>query len=305
MAEMHCAFVTGGDGFVGSHVVRQLLARGVRVRALTRSGAAATRPDLPDGVEWVTGDLLEPAGWREQMHGCDAVFHVAAFYSPRPADAPTMHAVNVSGTRNVMQAAAASGVTRVVHTSTVGVVGRPADGSLPDENTPFNLWSTGSEYVRSKWLGEAAALLWTRRGLDVVVVQPTAPVGAGDTKPTATGQRFADFVAGRRPDYPTGGMNLCPVQDIAVGHILVAEQGQAGQRYILGHHEGNLSEGAFLALLSEVSGLPVPAAAQRSGGRRPSSLTADPGRAIEELGLPQSSLRAAFADAVATYRRIA
>lgn len=214
-----------------------------------------------------------------------------------------MHAVNVTGTGNVLQAAAAAGVKRVVHTSTVGVVGRPADGSLPDEHTPFNLWRSGSEYVRSKWLGEAAALLSNRRGLEVVVVQPTGPVGDGDSKPTATGQRFVDFVAGRRPDYPTGGMNLCPVADIAAGHILAAELGQPGQRYILGHHAGNLSEDAFLALLADVSGLATPPPVKRSGGRRPSSLTADPSRAIAELGLPQSSLRQAFADAVAYYRR--
>lgn len=301
MVELNCAFVTGGDGFVGSHLVRQLLLRGVQVRALTRRGAAG-RDGLPNEVEWVTGDLLEPDAWRGRLSGCDVLFHVAASYSPRPEDARQMHAVNVTGTRHVMQAAAAAGVSRVVHTSTIGVVGRPADGSLPDERTPFNLWRTGSEYVRSKWLGEAAALLWNRRGLEVVVVQPTAPVGAGDTKPTATGQRFVDFAAGRRPDYPTGGMNLCPVQDIAAGHILAAELGQPGQRYILGHRAGNLSEEAFLALLSEVSGLPAPPAAARTSGKRPASLTADPSRAIEELGLPQSSLREAFAAAVATYQ---
>ncbi|MEZ4771253.1 MAG: NAD-dependent epimerase/dehydratase family protein [Caldilineales bacterium] len=299
---MRCAFVTGGDGFIGSHLIRQLLARGVSVRALTRSGAAATRADLPAGVEWVTGDLLEPAGWRERLRGCDVGFHVAALYSPRPEDAARMYAVNFTGTRHVLEACAAADVARVVHTSTVGVVGRPADGSLPDENTPFNLWSTGSEYVRSKWLGEAAALLWSRRGLDVVVVQPTAPVGAGDHKPTATGQRVVDFLAGRRPGFPTGGMNVCAVQDIAAGHILAAELGQSGQRYILGHVAGNLSEEEFLALLAEVSGQPAPAPVARSAGRGPASLTVDPRRAVRELGMPQSSLRQAFADAVTFYR---
>lgn len=301
MAELRRAFVTGGDGFIGGCLLRLLIERGVEVGALTRRGAAG-RDDLPDGVHWVAGDLLAPEGWRERLHGCDVVFHAAALYSPRPEDAGQMHAVNVSGTRHLLAAAAAAGVPRVVHTSTIGAVGRPADGSPPDETTPFNLWSGSSEYVRSKWLGEAAALLWNRRGLAVVVVQPTAPVGAGDRKPTATGQRFVDFLAGRRPDYPAGGMNLCPVQDIAAGHILAALRGQPGQRYILGHREGNLNKEEFCALLASVSGLPAPPAADRRA-RRYLSLTANPGRAVAELDMPQSSLRQAFQEAAAFYRR--
>jgi dihydroflavonol-4-reductase len=253
-------------------------------------------------VTWVQGDLLEPAGWAERLRGCDALFHVAALYSSQPADAPALYAVNVGGAQALLAAAAEADVSIAVHTSTIGTIGRPLDGAPAYEETPFNLWPGASDYVRSKWLGEAAALWWNQRGLPLVVVHPTAPVGAGDRKPTATGQRIVDFLAGWRPDYPNGGMNLCPVADIAAGHLLAAQRGQPGQRYILGHAAGNLDEAAFLALLAQASGQPIAPPIARQAGRRPLSLTANPRRAIEELGLPQSDLRQAVAEAVAYYR---
>jgi dihydroflavonol-4-reductase len=296
-------FVTGAAGFVGGHIVRQLCAAGVRVTALARAPQAALPPELAalPGVAWIQGDLLEPAGWAERLRGCDALFHVAALYSSQPADAHALYTVNVGGTQAALAAAAEAGVQVVVHTSTIGTIGRPGDGSLADEDTPFNLWPTASDYVRSKWLGEAAALWWSQRGLPVVVVHPTAPVGAGDRKPTATGQRIVDFLAGRRPDYPSGGMNLCPVVDMAAGQLLAALRGHAGRRYILGHAAGNLDEAGFLALLALASGMSTPPA-QRRFPQRPLSLTANPHRAIGELGLPQSDLGQAVAEAVAFYR---
>ena len=310
MAEhtIRTAFVTGAAGFIGSHVVELLIERGVQVRALVRNGSLqqpAANALAQDNVELIIGDLLAPDGWRDRLRGCDTVFHIAALYSARAEDAPRLYEVNVDGTQAILQAAAAAGVQRVVHTSTIGAIGRPAGGELADEDTPFNLWPSASDYVRSKWLGEAAALLWHRRGLPIVVACPTAPVGAGDRKPTATGQRIVDFLAGRRPDYPAGGMNLCPVDDIAAGHLLAAQIGLPGRRYILGHASGNLQEADFLALLAEASGLAVPSPVERPAGRRPLSLTADPSRAIRELGMPQSDLKAAFSEAIAYYRTIA
>jgi dihydroflavonol-4-reductase len=298
------AFVTGAAGFVGGHVVRQLSAAGVRVTALARVAPEMLPPELAGlpGVSWVQGDLLAPAEWAARLRGCDVLFHVAALYSSQPAGAPALYAVNAGGTQALLAAAAEAGVQIVVHTSTIGTIGRPLDGAPADEETPFNLWPTASDYVRSKWLGEATALWWNQRGLPVVVVHPTAPVGAGDRRPTATGQRIADFLTGRRPDYPSGGMNLCPVTDIAAGHLLAAQRGQPGQRYILGHAAGNLDETAFLALLAQASGQPIPPPVEGQTGRRPLSLTAKPQRAIDQLGLPQSDLRQAVAEAVAFYR---
>jgi dihydroflavonol-4-reductase len=299
------AFVTGAAGFVGGHVVRVLRAAGVRVTALARAPHDALTPELARlaGVEWVQGDLLEPDGWAGRLLGCDALFHVAALYSARPSDAPALYQVNVRGAQAALAAAAAAGVQIVVHTSTIGAIGRTADGAPANEGCPFNLWPVASDYARSKWLGEAAALWWwSQRGLPVVVVHPTAPVGAGDRKPTATGQRIVDFLAGQRPDYPGGGMNLCPVDDIAAGHLLAAQRGQPGRRYILGHAAGNLDEAGFLALLAQASGLPIPLPASQPASRRPLSLTANPQRAVAELGLPQSDLAAAAATAAAFYR---
>jgi dihydroflavonol-4-reductase len=295
-------FLTGGNGFVGGHVARALVAAGARVTALVRPGSSlGALADLPVAV--VRGDLARPADWRETLSGCRVCIHLAALYAGADR-AEDMMAVNVDATAALLAACAAAGVARVVHTSTIGTAGRPADRGLPDEATPFNLWDQASGYVRSKYLGEQVARAWNGAGLEVVIVKPAAPVGAGDARPTVTGRRIIAALRGQVTPYPAGGINHAPVADIAAGHLLAAERGAPGRAYILGHREGNLDHAAFLRLVAEAAGAPMLRAPRRTvnSGSLPDALTADPARAISELGMPQGSLRAAFGEAVAWFR---
>jgi dihydroflavonol-4-reductase len=239
-----------------------------------------------------------------------------------------MYEINVRGTRSVLEAARRAGVPRAVHTSTIGTIGQPAGGALATEVVPFNLWDSASHYAKSKYLGEVVALNICRMGLSVVVVNPCAPVGPRDIKPTSTGQRIVEYLRGKKPSFVAGGINFVAVDDVAEGHVLAAERGRAGERYILGHADGNLCLPQFMDLLADVSGAPKrstkkmdrarrtfsravaamrgPVTRRRAGsgsqGHRPAALTCDPSRAIRELGLPQTPLRTAFAEAVAWFR---
>lgn len=299
-------FLTGGNGFVGGHVARALAAAGAHVVALVRPdsplGALA---DLP--VEIIRGDLTQPSTWTGALNDCAFCFHVAALYAGS-ATADAMYAVNARATGALLAACVRAGVARFIYTGTVGTVGRPTrQDELPDEETPFKLWDQSSHYVRSKRLGELLALAWNGSGLDVVIVKPTAPVGPGDGEPgrspSATGRRILQALQGGAVSYPPGGVNHAPVVDIAAGHLLAAERGRAGATYILGHREGNLDQAAFYRLVAQAAranGLPVPRqrVTKSAGGL---ALTADPTRAVRELGLPQSDLATAFAEAVAWY----
>lgn len=307
------ALVTGATGFVGMWVARLLLEEGTQVRVLVRPGS--DRRNLAGlDVEFVEGDLLDPESLADALAGCDELYHVAALYSSREEDAPLMYEVNVGGTKALLKAARRAGVRRVVHTSTIGTIGRPADGSLPTEDAEFNLWEQGSHYARSKFLAETVALAMAQEGLPVVVVNPCAPVGAGDIKPSSTGQRIVDYLNGREPSYLEGGINFIAVRDAAAGHILAARRGQPGRRYILGNAAGNLTRQDFYRLMERVSGVRPPRARSRNplrwwrrparGGRgfQPAALTCNPARAIQELGLPQTPLEEAFAEAVEWFR---
>ncbi len=312
------AFVTGATGFIGGLVVRELVADGVQVRALVRPGHD-TRPLEQLGVEVAQGDLRDREGLAAALEGCDMLFHVAAFYSTSEADSALMYETNVVGTRNILQAAAGLRYARVVVTSTIGTIGRPADGSLPNEDVEFNLWDSCSHYVRSKYLAELLALTMAREGLPVVVVNPTSPVGAGDVKPSSSGRRVLDALQGKVPSFPPGGLNLVAAKDVARGHILAAQRGQPGRRYILGNVHGNMTRDEFLRLVSEVARVPVARPPRRSplhavrqalgggaAGRKgflPPALTCDCRRAVEELGLPQTPIRQALAEAVEWFRR--
>jgi dihydroflavonol-4-reductase len=240
--------VTGGAGFVGSHLVRVLLERGERVCCLVRP--TSRRDNLEDlSVEFVTGDLRDLASLRLAAKGCRTVYHCAADYRLWCKDPNEMYQSNVEGSNNVMQAAFDEGVDRVVYTSTVGCLGLNENGTPANEDTPVKVEDMIGHYKRSKFLAEDKVREWATRGLPVVIVNPSTPVGELDIKPTPTGKIIVDFLHGKMFGYVDTGMNLIDVRDCAEGHVLAAEKGSAGERYILGGRDLTLKE-LFDALAS-------------------------------------------------------
>ena len=328
---MRC-FVTGASGFIGANLVHALAAKGHSVKALLRPGADLRGLGNIE-LERVEGDLGDRARLKEAMRGCEWCFHVAASYHLWLRDYAPMYAANVEGTRNVIEAAAATGCQRIVYTSTVGCIGlpRPVNGRISpsDEATPVSEAQMRNHYKRSKWQAEQVATEFARRGLPVVIVNPSTPVGPRDVKPTPTGQIVVDFLNRRMPAYLDTGLNWVHVRDVAIGHITAASKGRIGERYILGHADGNWTMKEALAVLAEVSGVPAPKArlpyfvalmaaylneaASRVTGRPPRAPLAgvrmarhkmyfNPAKAIRELGLPQTPPKQALADAVCWFR---
>jgi dihydroflavonol-4-reductase len=222
--------ITGATGFVGWHVARKLLDRQHRVRALVRDPA---RISELDGIEPVRGDLRDPGSLERAAAGCGVVFHVAADYRLWTRDPGEMFRSNVDGTRNLLAAAQQAGAERVVYTSTVGCIGMPKD-KLGDEQTPVTLEEMTGAYKRSKFLAEQVAVEFAAGGFPVVIVNPTAPVGDHDFKPTPTGKILVDFVRGAMPAFLDTGLNVVDVRDVAEGHLAACEHGRSGERYILG-----------------------------------------------------------------------
>jgi len=311
---MSSALVTGATGFVGMWVARQLLKENKAVRVLVRSNSDLRNLDGLK-VEKVVGDLRDPESLHAALHGCDELYHVAAFYSTAEDDGSLMYEINVGGTKSLFKAACRAGVGRIVYTSTIGTIGRPADGSLPTEDDEFNLWDRSSHYARSKHLAETVALSMAQDGMPIVIVNPCAPIGAGDIKPSSSGKRVIDYLAGRTPSFLEGGINFVSVRDVAAGHLLAARRGQAGRRYILGNANANLTREDFYCLMEQVSGVNRP----REGGRnplrrlrrrmparprgtQPAALTCNPTRAISELGLPQTPINEALSEAADWFR---
>jgi dihydroflavonol-4-reductase len=243
--------VTGATGFIGWHVVRKLLARGSKVRALVRPASKVRELD----VEVVTGDLRDPDSLDRAVEGCGLVFHIAADYRLWARDPGELFRSNVDGTRNLLTAARHRGVERVVYTSTVGCIGIPKDG-LGTEDTAVSIEDMTGAYKRSKFQAEQVALDYARTGFPVVIVNPTAPVGDHDFRPTPTGKIVVDYLKGAMPAFVDTGLNLVDVQDTAEGHLLAAERGRPGERYILGSE--NLTLQQILARLAAVSGGSVP-----------------------------------------------
>jgi dihydroflavonol-4-reductase len=328
---MNC-FVTGASGFIGLNLVRELLARGYRVKVLLR-------PDSKAGalagleLERVTGDISDRKFLQREMTGCDWCFHAAASYYLWLRDYTPMYTANVEGTRNVIEAAGLAGCQRIVYTSTVGCIGLmqlvQGDAVPADEFEAVPESQLTNHYKRSKWQAEEVAVKLAQKGLPVIIVNPSAPIGPYDVKPTPTGQIVLDFLNHKLPAYVDTGLNWVHVRDVAIGHILAAEKGRIGERYILGHAEGNWTLRETLAVLAEIVGIPAPkiripywsalAIAYVSEGiayatgippRVPlagarmarDKMWFNPVKAIRELGLPQTPPRQAFADAVEWFR---
>jgi dihydroflavonol-4-reductase len=320
------AFVTGATGFVGAHVTRALLERGARVRCLARESSSL---ELLEGlrIDIVRGDLTDAPSLQRGIEGADAVFHCAADYRLYVPDPAAMYAANVEGTRNVLRTAAESGVGRVIYTSTVGALGLESAGRSADETTPSRLAGMTGHYKRSKFLAERVADEWIERGLPLVVVNPSAPVGEMDVKPTATGRMIVDFLEGKMGAYVDTGLNLVDVRDVAEGHLLAMEKGRVGEKYILGNE--NLTLEQILQKLAAITGRPAPrirlphwvpltvsaldtwrARLFRSVPRFPLDAVRlsrykmffDTGKAVRELGLPQTPVDEALRRAVDWFR---
>ena len=328
---MKC-FVTGASGFVGANLVHELIARGHRVKALLRP-ASDLRGLAGLDFERVSGDITDRAACAQAMRGCDWCFHAAASYFLWLRDYAPMYAANVDGTRNVLEAATQAGCSRIVYTSTVGCIGLPprSNGTVvpTDETTPVSAEQMNGHYKLSKWQAELVAVELAAKGAPVVIVNPSAPVGPRDVKPTPTGQIIVDYLNRQMPAYLDTGLNWVHVRDVAAGHILAAEKGRIGERYILGGAQSNWTMKEFFEVLREITGIPTPRfkvphalamvfghvseTVSRFTGEPPKAPLAgvrmagykmyfNPAKAIRELGLPQTPPKLALAEAVTWFR---
>ena len=317
--------VTGATGFLGSHVARQLAERGEDVRVLARP-SSDLRALEGFRAERVTGDLRDAASLESALKGVARIYHVAADYRLWARDPREIYESNVTGTRNLLEAARRAGVEKFVYTSTVATIAVQRDGNLPNEATQSSVGDMIGHYKRSKFMAEECALRAAEAGLPVVIVNPTTPVGPGDWKPTPTGKIIVDFLNGRMPGYVDTGLNFVPVEDCARGHLLAAERGRIGERYILGGM--NLTLKNVLDLLAGITGRPAPqwkfphalayaagcvdTAVSRVLGREPRiplegvrmarhKMFVDATKAERELGFSHGAIEAAMQRAVAWY----
>jgi dihydroflavonol-4-reductase len=318
------AFVTGGTGFIGANLVRLLLDRGYEVRALVRPESDLQNlRGLP--IDRVEGDLNTPDLDR-LMKGCAVLFHVAARYSLWRSDRERLYRDNVFGTRNTLAAARRAGIERVVYTSSVAAIGVGKNGESVDETHQSPVEKLVGDYKKSKYHAEQEARKAIEMGQDIVIVNPSTPIGPLDSKPTPTGDILLRFLRRQMPAYVNTGLNLIDVRDVAIGHLLALEKGKTGERYILGNQNFSLQE--LLEELSKITGIPAPKtqipywiplgvawADERilaTLGKKPSvpldgvkmsrqKMYYDPSKAIRELGLPRSPIPIALRDAVAWF----
>jgi dihydroflavonol-4-reductase len=315
------AFVTGGTGFVGSHVLRSLLKEGYKVTVLVRENSNLGNVRGLE-IDIVKGDLNDPNIWKS-MQNCNYLFHVAAHYSLWQKERHLLYDHNVEGTRNILAAAQKAGIERTVYTSSVAAIGVGKFGQVVDENHQTPAEKLVGDYKKSKFLAEQVAKEAVTQGQDIVIVNPSSPIGPLDIKPTPTGDIILRFLRRKMPAYMDTGLNFIDVRDVAKGHLLALKKGKTGDRYILGNQ--NLSLKELLQILSEITGLPAPRISLPAFvpltvawveekiltplGKSPTvpidgvrmaqqPMYYDASKAISELGLPQSSLKVALKDAV-------
>ena len=319
-------FITGASGFIGGNLVRRLVDKGYTVKALLRPGSKISTTLLNE-VEIVEGDILDFDTVLRGVKGCGWVFHCAAAYKFWARDPRDIYKTNVDGTDNVLLAANVEGVERIVYTSTVGAIGLPKIG-LGNECTPLDPHQVVGNYKRSKYLAEKIALKKAISGIPIVVVNPTAPVGPWDVKPTPTGKIILDFLKEKMPAYVQTGLNFVDVSDVAEGHILAAIKGKIGERYILGNQNMSLLE--LFKNLQELSGrkrprLQIPhwlamgvgqiddVIENKILGREPkiplegikmaqSHMYVSSQKAVDELGFPQNPVNEALYQAIQWFR---
>ncbi|PIQ97950.1 MAG: NAD-dependent dehydratase [Nitrospinae bacterium CG11_big_fil_rev_8_21_14_0_20_56_8] len=319
--------VTGTTGFLGSALARALLREGRSVKVLVRREADDSNLTGLD-VERAVGDLRDPPSLATALKGCGTLYHAAAYYSLWSRDRNLIYDINVQGTRNLLSAALNQGVRKVVYTSTVGCIGLNRDGTPSNEETPLDPATLCNDYKLSKFRAEETAREFFGRGLPVVIVNPSTPVGPRDIKPTPTGQIIVDFLNRKMPAYLDTGLNLIDVDDCARGHLLAEQKGKPGERYILGNRNMSLQE--ILLTLESITGLQAPRirmpywvayaagwvceALSNGVTHKPPAVPLagvrmakyymffDPSKAVRELGLPQTPVQKALSDAVQWFR---
>jgi len=314
--------VTGGSGYIGSAIVRELVTGKDKVKVLVRK-----TDDLCNieglGLELVYGDITDFHSIKEALKGCDRVFHLAAIYAIWLPDPKMMYWVNVQGTKNVLEACLQKKIKKVVYTSSVAALGAHGKERPADESAQFNLWHTKDHYYLSKFRAEQTVLDYSRRGLPVVIVNPTNPCGPRDMMPTPNGQLIINIIKGKLPGYVDGGINVSDIDDTAKGHVLAMEKGKPGEKYILGNTHVSVKE--YFDMIAQVGGgkspsIKIPRAVAVVSGylyqllaeitRKPPVTTAawvrvgseysfwDSSKAVEELGMPQTPIRESIQNAI-------
>jgi dihydroflavonol-4-reductase len=321
--------ITGATGFIGNHVTRLCLEKGDDVRVMVMPGEDRSPLDGMN-VEFVEGNLLDTPSLRKAVEGVDGLYHLAALFAIWTKDPDLHYKVNVQGAEAMMRAAMDAGVKKVVFTSSIAAIGVAPPGERANESTPFDSWPFASEYILSKYIAHQMVKGLVAEGLPATLVMPGLPFGPGDRAPTPTGTMILRTLAGKMKNYWVGGVCAVDVRDVAAGHVLAMEKGRIGESYLLANPDGNMSNKDFLALVGKIAGVPDVATKEVSVGvmlrvakvvEFISKLTGkapmttykntlfvtkhcyvDPGKAIEELGLPQTPIETAVADSVQWFR---